>query len=61
MYAAPVRYSGLEAFALLHQYCKESLPHLEKAVVLFSTFKPQTELHPAWGVNIANQLIIDCK
>ena len=41
--------------------CANALPHLEIAVVLFSTFKPQTERHPAWGVNIANQLIIDCK
>src|SRR5690554_983441 len=38
-------------------YCED----LKKAIELFATFKPETELHPNWGLNNAKKLSLECE
>ena len=35
-------------------------PLLQKAVDLFATFKPASELHPSWGKKQAESLLAQC-
>ncbi len=41
--------------------CANAISHLETAYSKFNEFKPQSELHPSWGLNITRDLIKDCK
>lgn len=41
--------------------CKTAKPQLEIALEKYNTFKAATELHPAWGKEIVEKLIADCK
>ena len=38
-------------------YCKE----IEASIELFDTFKPETEFHPNWGKERAEQVVTECK
>lgn len=38
-------------------YCKD----IERALQLFATFKPETEFHPNWGKERAEQIAEECK
>lgn len=38
-------------------YCEE----IEKSIELFATFKPESELHPNWGKQRAEQVVESCK
>ncbi|WP_040278153.1 tetratricopeptide repeat protein [Psychroserpens damuponensis] len=38
-------------------YCDE----IEKSIELFATFKPESELHPNWGIERAQQVAKSCK
>jgi tetratricopeptide (TPR) repeat protein len=38
-------------------YCED----LKKAIKLFATFKPETELHPNWGLENAKKLSLECE
>src|SRR5690606_4952749 len=38
-------------------YCED----LKKAIELFATFKPETELHPNWGLDNAKKLSLECE
>lgn len=38
-------------------YCKE----IKKAIELFANFKPETEFHPNWGKERAEQVVAECK
>lgn len=39
------------------QLCKE----VERSIGLFATFKPETGLHPKWGIERANEALKNCK
>ncbi len=41
----------------LAPYCKD----VEKALELFANFKPETEFHPNWGKERAEQVLATCK
>jgi len=38
-------------------FCKD----VERALELFTNFKPETAFHPKWGKNRAEQILLDCK
>ncbi len=38
-------------------YCKD----IEASIELFDTFKPETEFHPNWGKERAEQVVESCK
>lgn len=38
-------------------YCAE----IEKSIELFATFKPESDLHPTWGIERAEQVAKSCK
>ena len=40
---------------------KKAKPFLEKALLKYKTFKPQTNIHPRWGKEQAEQLLKECK
>jgi hypothetical protein len=40
---------------------KPALPIAEKASAMFKEFKPENELMPNWGKDIAEQLVLQCK
>ncbi|MCV6629031.1 MAG: hypothetical protein OIF50_04135 [Flavobacteriaceae bacterium] len=39
---------------------KKYCPDIEKALELFSTFKPETSFHPSWGKERAESLLKNC-
>ena len=39
----------------LTPYCSK----IEKAIILFGTFKPKSEIHPVWGKKLAQNIIDD--
>ncbi len=41
--------------------CATAKPELEKAVELFSTFKPASDLHPSWGKEVCEKDLESCK
>lgn len=41
--------------------CKTANPLAQKALSLFATFKPQSELHPNWGKELVEAVVNDCK
>lgn len=41
--------------------CKAAKPLAEKALELYSAFKPATAIHPAWGKESVQQIVDDCK
>lgn len=41
--------------------CKTAKPELQKALDLFVTFKPASELHPNWGKQRVEMLLNECK
>jgi hypothetical protein len=41
--------------------CKTAKPELQKAMELFGTFKPASELHPNWGKQRVEMLLNECK
>lgn len=41
--------------------CANALIHLETAKEKFTTFKPQSEIAPMWGMEMTSSLIDDCK
>lgn len=41
--------------------CKTAKPELQKALDLFGTFKPASELHPNWGKQRVEMLLAECK
>jgi len=47
------RYFGTD----IKPFCKE----VERALELFATFKPETEFHPNWGRERAQEIIASCK
>ncbi|WP_055442418.1 tetratricopeptide repeat protein [Lacinutrix himadriensis] len=47
------RYFGTD----IKPFCKE----VERALELFATFKPETEFHPNWGRERAQEIITSCK
>ena len=47
------RYFGTD----IKPFCKE----VERALELFATFKPETEFHPNWGRERAEEIIASCK
>jgi len=47
------RYFGTD----IQPFCKEA----ERALELFATFKPETEFHPNWGRERAQEIIASCK
>jgi hypothetical protein len=47
------RYFGTD----IQPFCKE----VERALELFATFKPETEFHPNWGRERAQEIIASCK
>ena len=36
-------------------------PIFEKSISMFRVYKPETELHPAWGMNAAQYFLAQCK
>ena len=38
-------------------FCSE----IEKSIELFATFKPESNLHPNWGLERAEQVVESCK
>jgi len=41
--------------------CETAKPLAEKALALYNDFKPASELHPKWGKESVEQLIVSCK
>lgn len=41
--------------------CGTAKPELQKAMELFNTFKPASELHPNWGKQVCESDLADCK
>jgi hypothetical protein len=41
--------------------CGTAKTHLQKAVELYGTFKPASELHPSWGKQVAEKELEGCK
>lgn len=40
--------------------CSTAKPELQKAMDKFASFKPSSEIHPAWGKNRTEQLLKEC-
>ena len=40
--------------------CKTAKSHLQKAVDLFATFKPASDIAPNWGKNYTEGLVKEC-
>ena len=43
------------------QDTKPMCAQIEKAIELFATFKPETALHPSWGLDRAQAELKKCK
>jgi len=43
------------------QDTKPMCAQIEKAIELFATFKPETALHPSWGLDKAQEALKNCK
>ncbi len=59
----PHFYTGMSLLNTPKQYgggCETAKPHLQKAVELYDTFKPVSELHPDWGKDLAGRLLSGC-
>ena len=41
--------------------CAAAKPELQKAMELFGTFKPASDLHPNWGRQVCERDLADCK
>lgn len=41
--------------------CGAAKPQLEKAIQLFETFKPASDLHPTWGKEVTQKDLAECK
>jgi hypothetical protein len=41
--------------------CANAKPVAEKAIVLFATFKPASEISPKWGKELVDDIITSCK
>jgi hypothetical protein len=41
--------------------CKVAKPLAEKALQLYTSFKPVSPIHPTWGKESVQQIVTDCK
>ena len=52
---------GMESAKYFGQDTKPFCVEIEKSIELFANFKPESELHPNWGKQRAEQVVTSCK